>query len=97
MRSERDSWRRKVGNWQKGIDQSNQGLEGSKVSAIDLVGERPPFQPSQEYKARITIEALHLGDVLTRDTLSTRKRARVESHLQNLQSILDSLGSISLG
>lgn len=89
MRTERGRWREKVRRWKKEVDQAESGLGDSKLSATDLVGDRPRFNPSQEYITKIALQVIHLEqNILTKHDLTTRKRARVERELGFLKRIL---------
>lgn len=92
MPSEREKWRKAVRNWERQVDRAEQGLEDSKVSATDFIGERPSFQPSQEYIVRIEAETSHLEKILTTNVLNDRKRAKVETQFQHLRAILATFG-----
>jgi hypothetical protein len=96
MRSERQEWRKAVRNWERRVNRIEQGLEDSKVSATDLVGERPDFHPSQDYRGRISEQASHLVHRLATVPLDGRKRARTETQLKSLLTILQETGRPSV-
>lgn len=87
-RSERAHWRKKVRNWERRIAQTEQGLDDSKVSAQDIVGERPIFQPSEDYIKEIASHASNLRVKLAKGGMSSRKLARMEAQLSHLETIL---------
>jgi hypothetical protein len=96
MKSERQQWMKAVRNWERRVDNAEQGLEGSKVSATDFVGERPEFHPSQDYRDRISEQASHMVHRLATVPLDGRKRVRIETQLKNLLTILQETGRPSV-
>lgn len=96
MRSERQEWIKAVRNWERRVNHIEQGLEDSKVSATDFVGERPDFHPSQDYRGRISEQASHMVHRLATVPLSNSKKIKIETQLKNLLTILQETGRPSV-